>query len=105
LVEAEEVSCPTNTSIKAKIPPFPVAVDSTTYRAASILVEDNKNGLFADVQSMRIVFEPDTLAPDSLVDMGMKPQNLSKTYMSFPLRNVLYETVRNLNFMFLCGLL
>jgi heme exporter protein C len=98
LVEAEEVSCPTNTSIKAKIPPFPVAVDSTTYRAASILVEDNKNGLFADVQSMRIVFEPDTLAPDSLVDMGMKPQNLSKTYMSFPLRNVLYETVRNLNF-------
>ena len=98
LVQAENVLCPTPKALKATIPPFPVAVDTTTFRAASILVEDQKNGLFADVQSMRIVFEPDTLAPDTLSSIGEKPQNLSKTYMSFPLRNVLYETVRNLNF-------
>jgi heme exporter protein C len=62
--------------------------------AATLVVENPRDGMFLDVKGLRLMQSEQGRTPSC----ESKPEKLDPTYFSFPFRTTLFETVRNLNY-------
>lgn len=89
---ASAVRSPSANELIARFDPFNWSGTDST--GATVVVENEVDGMFLDVQGARLVQDSATVRNVC----NSRPEKLSPAYFSFPYRSILYETIRNLNF-------
>lgn len=79
--------------------PIDLKTDSPFSKAATFVIEDGYHGIFVAPDALSVDFTPDPRNRlREFLNQGEPPNSRRLSYFSFPYRNILLETIRNLNF-------
>lgn len=79
--------------------PINLITDSAYSQTGSLVIEDDYHGIILGPDMITVDFTPDKVNHlEELVTYGEPPNARALSYFSFPYRNILLETIRNLNF-------